>query len=50
MKDDLRQFVLEHGEAIHRRLKAYYPTDKEANDFSAIEIQAKLESLDDGWA
>ena len=50
IRDDIRQFVLEYGEAIHRRLKAYYPTDKEANDFNAIEIQAKLESLDDGWA
>ena len=50
MKDDTRQFVLEYGEAIHRRLKSFYPTDKEANDFNAIEIQAKLESFDDGWA
>jgi hypothetical protein len=50
MKDDFQQFVLEYGEAIHRRLKAYYPTDKEANDFSVIEIKAKLESLNDGWA
>ena len=50
MKDDLRKFVLEYGEAIHRKLKAYYPTDKEVKNFNAIEIQAKLESLDDGWA
>ena len=50
VKDDLRKFVLEYGEAINRKLKAYYPTDKEVKDFNAIEIQAKLESFDDGWA
>ena len=50
VKDDFRKFVLEYGEAINRKLKAYYPTDKEVKDFNAIEIQAKLESFDDGWA